>query len=225
MATIKDINEKYPKRNGYYFISDDKGEHKFPSITKIIDVISKPYLIPWAAKKCIDIALDNPTLNTDDVYTIHRNRDVIAAGTRGTGVHNMAFELIKDINYQYLPVYKEYADPIIRFLSEFKPEIIWREKVLVSFKYGIGGTADYLMRINGLEYLIDIKTSPKVYTSHGLQLDFYDHAKEEVEGRKADKLCVLHLPGDGTFDLKEVKGDMDVVMAMKKIYNWIKGEE
>ena len=221
MNSIKEANEKYPKRNGYYF----EGDNKYPSITKILDVINKPYLITWAAKKCIEIALDNPSLNADDVYTIHRNRDVVAAGTRGTGVHNMAFELIKDINYQYLPVYKEYAEPIIRFLLEFKPTIVWREKVLISHKYGIGGTADYLMVINGLDYLIDIKTSPKVYASHGLQLGFYDAAKEEVEGKKADKLCVLHLPGDGTFDLKEVKGNMEVVMAMKKLYNWTKGEE
>lgn len=222
--TRDQVNELYPKRNGFYFGKYEGVEFKYPSITAILNCINKPYLITWAAKQCAEIALENPQLTVDEVYTLHRNRDVIAAGTRGKGVHNFATEVFKNINSDYLPAYEGYIEPLKQFMKEMKPELIWNEKTLISHEYGIGGTADWLLVINKKVCLLDIKTSKDIYPSVGLQLGFYRKAFEEMGGN-VDDMYALHLPGNFTYSLKQVKGDMNIVLAMKMVYNWSNNKE
>lgn len=218
----QEVNKKYPKRNGFYYFDVENKEVVLPSITKILQVLNKPFLIPWAAKKCAAIALDNPTLTEDEVYTLHRNRDVIAAGTRGTGIHNIAPKLIKDINADYLEVYEPYIKGLKKFIQEHKPEEMFSEKVVKSFKYGIAGQFDWLLNVKGEAWLVDIKTSAGIYPEHGLQLAFYEQALLE-EGIKVDKRKILHLPGNGKYSLVEVGGSMEVISHIKKVWEWANG--
>ena len=54
-----------------------------------------------------------------------------------------------------------------------KPKYEAIELVMVSEKYKVGGTADFLARINGTLVLGDFKTSKMVYSEHIVQLSAY----------------------------------------------------
>lgn len=62
-----------------------------------------------------------------------------------------------------------YAD----FWGKLTPELIANEKSFCSEKLEYGGTLDRVLKIAGKRYLVDIKTSNYLHTSHELQLSAY----------------------------------------------------
>ena len=223
--TKEQVNKKYPKRNGYYYTNRQGNEFKFPSITNVLGVVDKPYLVVWAAKKCAEIALDNPTLTVDEVYAIHRKRDITDAGTRGKGMHNLAPKVLsgEEIPVELSEKYGGFVKGLVKFLQENKPIELFNERPVISFKYGIGGTTDWGLKVGNEKWLTDIKTSPRIYRSHKLQLSFYEDALKE-EGEVFDKCKIIHLPGDETYALYDVAEDLSVLPHMKAVWEWVKDD-
>lgn len=220
--TKQEMNKKYPKRAGYYYGNFNNQEYKYPSITGILGCLSKDFLIAWAAKKCAEIALDDPTLTVDEVYRLHRQRDVIAAGDRGKGVHNIAPKIITRQPFDLEAKYIGYIDGVRKYQQEHSPIQIFTEKTVISHTFGIGGTCDGGLEVNGERWLIDYKTSSSVYKAHKVQLQFYKHGLKEM-GEDYDKAKIIHLPGDGTYSLVDVDEDLTILPYLKKVWEWQKG--
>jgi hypothetical protein len=81
----------------------------------------------------------------------------------------------------------------------------WRETVhlrplavesqVISRKYGYAGTTDYLCaEVNGIETLVDWKTSKAVFPEHFLQAAAYWHAVREMQIGRPEQALIVRLP-------------------------------
>lgn len=135
---------------------------------------------------------------------VGHNSEIIAskAAWDGTQVHDAAEKLMlgKTINWlkedgtviYSLDVWKmilKFAD----FWNKNKPELVATEYHLFSDEYQFAGTTDIICRIDGKLWLLDIKTSNSIHTSHSLQLSSYAKAWDETHNEKIDGVGILWL--------------------------------
>ncbi len=223
----KEINKKYPRRNGIYYI-DDK---KYISITNILQAIAKPQLIPWAAKGAARYALNDPTLTEAQAAgAIYGERDEKAK--IGSTVHSFieALEQGAKINTSNLPPkYKGYADSYNKFIENWKPKILkfdgkpLKEYLVHSEKYGIAGRMDTALQLhNGKTGIVDWKTGG-VYGEAQLQGEAYKVCIEEMGILKPDFTATLQLhPSGEAGTFKENKrGDFRVFLATMILWKWL----
>jgi hypothetical protein len=79
------------------------------------------------------------------------------------------------------------------FWSTYKPTLIESEIHLFSDKYKYAGTCDLVVEMNGEMWILDIKTSNSLHTSHDLQLAAYAQAWNEDFAEKVTKTGILWL--------------------------------
>lgn len=217
----KEANKKWPKRNGYYFFNVNGKEIKLPSVTNILQTLNKPALVSWGAREAAKIALDDPTLNASEVVSkVYQIRN--SAANKGKRIHSLFQAILQQgDDFDMSKVTKEdipYAQGILDFRNEYEVKHIANEKMVKSFKHGYAGTADEIIKTKNYTWLLDLKTGG-VYSEAHLQLECYKVALEE-EGIKIDKTMVLRVPGNGTFSLIETKGDLEVFLNLKKVWEW-----
>src|SRR3990167_2245982 len=165
--TKKDVNKKYPRRNGIYYRDTPEGVKKYVSITNALQAIAKPQLIGWAAKGAARYALNDPNLTEGQAAgMIYGERDTKAA--IGSTVHSLleALELGAKVNLKGIPLkYRGYAESYNKFLDAWKPEVVHfngkplRETLVYSDKYGIAGRVDTILKLqDGRQGVVDWKT-------------------------------------------------------------------
>lgn len=187
------------------------------SVTKVLDIISKPWLVPWAAKiTCEKMAeLLTPGISYDEIqltemldtakrasYSAKKS-----AGDIGTLVHNQIEQIIKGNPISKL-VHEEANLAVGRFLdwvNKNNVHFVMSEQVVYSRKYNFCGTLDFACVIDNKLVLGDLKTSNQIdKINYGAQLAAYRMAREEEYGEKFHK-CVLVRTGkkEGEFELWE----------------------
>lgn len=123
------------------------------------------------------------------------------AGRRGSVVHELterydSGEIVSYINETGKPLYKllEWSmfERYVDFSVNHKPTIDLIELHMVSEKLGYAGTLDRVMKIDGKNYLVDIKTSNSIYPSYWLQLSAYRQLLAEG-GVYVDGVAILWL--------------------------------
>ena len=62
------------------------------------------------------------------------------------------------------------------FWQTYKPELLASEIHLLNHEHKYAGTCDLVLKIDGKNYLLDIKTSNSLHTSYNLQLAAYTEA-------------------------------------------------
>jgi hypothetical protein len=150
---------------------------------------------------------------------VGHNSDIIAqkAAKDGTLVHDAAEKLmlgqeivwLKDdgtVTYS-LDVWKmilKFAD----FWKQVKPELVATEYHLFSDEHKFAGTADIIVKIDGKLWLLDIKTSNSVHTSHYLQLAAYAKAWSETHNEPIEGCGILWLKSNSRSEGKKgtIKG-------------------
>jgi len=156
-----------------------------PSVTWVLEYYYKsPFLIKWIADKGID-----------EAESLKK-----AAGNKGSRVHKAVQDLLNGFEVKISDNYDSDGDTselsaeewecIMSFCNwwkESKAELIETEKTVYTDKYA--GTVDLICKIDGEVWLIDLKTSKSIYTSHILQVSAYKHAYEG----KIDKLGIFQL--------------------------------
>lgn len=159
----------------------------FASSTWISSYTPSKELAIWMAKKGWDEAeLIKQEAGARGSRT-HKALEILIAG--GEIKHNEALT-DGDGNFNELSV-QEY-DNIISFndwVKETKPEFLASEKTVFNKKMKYAGTLDCIVKIDGIVYLIDFKTSANIYLSHQVQISSYLHADDI----KADKIAILQL--------------------------------
>lgn len=124
------------------------------------------------------------------------------AGRKGSIVHDLTErfdngEVISLFNelQDYRMKISDWAffERYVEFRSRFPFTIELNEQNFVSSKIGYGGTIDRVIIMDGLRYLIDIKTSNYLGDEFWLQIAAYKKMYEKMTGNKVDRVGVLWL--------------------------------
>lgn len=219
----------FPKRRGsyYYYLGE-----KFVSVTNVLQMLAKPALITWAAKTASGLVLDDPErFDTVEkaVGGLYKTRD--KSGERGTDVHTIAEQYgggVTDIAEYKDTEMEGFSKAVESFFTIVDPKVLYTEVNVYSRVYGYAGTADLIAEIGEQIWLLDYKTSKAVYPEMGLQLEAYKSADfalidgEEVTLPVMDRSAVVLLKKNGTFVFHPIDGDMEVFLALKKVWDWKK---
>lgn len=168
------------------FYLTDTGNY-VPSVTTILDCYPKPpSFYDWLKKV------------GEDADTI---RD--QAGDRGSTVHKLTerydageeINLIDEAgNIDYKLAEWSMFERYVEFRRRFEFEVIHSELNLISDKLGFAGTLDRVIKFQGRNLLIDIKTSNSLYDHFWLQMAAYKQLLAEVQpDLKIDGYAVLWL--------------------------------
>lgn len=183
-----------PGRGRYYF--HPNGQEQWPSVTNVLDTsISKPALVPWAAKITAQKAWQvlpqmvkasrsleaRETLTKEIKGEVRIAKDM--AADLGSRVHALAEAYVLGKPMGEDPEAQPFVDQVLRFYSDFgiNPErdIEAAEATVINRRVGYAGTGDLWVWLNldGTRrlWLIDYKTSltravNSVYPEYGMQL-------------------------------------------------------
>ena len=166
-----------------YYVRDDK---YYPSVTSILQYFPKnKFFETW-------------------LKDVGHNADIIArkAADEGTQVHDAIERYLSGEKISWMDDngYSKYSLEIWKmilkfhdFWSTYKPTLIESEIHLFSDKYMYAGTCDLVIEMDGVKWLLDIKTSNSLYVSYDLQLSAYAQAWNELYEEKIDKIGVIWL--------------------------------
>jgi hypothetical protein len=193
------------------------GEEIVPSATKVLGVISKPALVPWALKMGVEwfegkvFKDEESSANGTHVYKSPLGLDSIIKGiksahrqtsTSAINIGTITHDWVEDaINFHIkggvipeLPTQEEALNSIDAFkawVQENDIEWISAEEKLYHRKHKYAGTVDALANINGEYCVIDWKTSKAVYPEYHLQVAAYAKAVEDMYEKKVDATYIL----------------------------------
>lgn len=182
------LPEKIEKKRYYSW-----GNQKFPSVTTILDLAyQKEWMLAWMAKK---MAQEGIGLTEDDyLESVERGRR--GPAEHGDDIHGQLHLLGQGKSTSFGPL-NEWND-------RYHPEFIYTESQIVNKTVGYAGTLDMVAVINGLTYLIDLKTGMFLDSSVKLQLAAYKNAElirggddiieYEVEMEPVDRCAILWVP-------------------------------
>lgn len=183
----------------------------FTSVTTILNVLSKPNLISWAAKQASIYAMANAQRlwNQNRVEAIKECKEAhtrisSASSAIGTTVHHWVECHVR--GKQWDP-YEQDEPEHARFFKAwelvYKPRYILSEATVYNRAKGYAGTLDLVAEIDGKNILMDVKTGNNIYPEVALQLCAYKNGEfigvgtTEHRLPRIDGAAVLHLRPDG----------------------------
>ena len=180
--------------------NQEEDDLRFYSVTTIIGALDKPALLYWAAEEAAKCAVANRSVLAGRVKTegeeavikwIRDSRFRPLKGARsatdlGTAVHEAVFD------YVMTGVKPEVDDEVRPFLEQFdkwaqkwQPVYLAAEAAVYNLRYGVAGTLDNIMQVDGMTLISDTKTSrksigsddkpTKPYPEAAMQLAAYRH--------------------------------------------------
>jgi hypothetical protein len=185
-------------------------------VTTVLSVISKPALVPWAAKMTAEYVRENLKpgvgLNEVEIATLcelakgaHRKKKE-AAGDIGKLAHAWVENLVKSGERPEFPEHEQARHACLAFVTwmqQHEVRFLKSEFRVYSRKHNYAGTADGVAIIDGCRTLFDLKTG-SCYPEHGLQLAAYQIALEEEYPRgKIEKRTIVSIKKDGLFETKD----------------------
>jgi hypothetical protein len=187
-----------------------------PGVTTLISKgLPKPAIPYWAAKCVAEFVVDQPE-QVDQLRSLGRGPAVAAlkaipwqardeAAVRGTDVHAIGEEVIHGREVEVPQHLATHVDGYVRFLDEFGVEPILTERQVASRSLWYAGTFDAIVRIDGVAWGLDLKTSKGVYGETALQVAAYMGAEfyvgddgEELPIPEVERIGVVHITEAGT---------------------------
>lgn len=162
-----------------------------PSVTTVLGILGKPYLIKWANELGLEGIDSQEYLNE--------------AAKAGTLAHAMIQENLGGAPWDrsaYAPEQVEIAtvafNNFLAWKKQTAPKMrtIHIEHTLVSDVDGYGGTIDWYGVIGGEHWLIDFKTSKAIYPEHIFQVGAYANLMVE-NGLYIDGVRILRVSREG----------------------------
>lgn len=214
--------------NGKFTVTYKDNGHKYKvngmpvkGVTTILsNVLAKNGLMLWPLNKAMEyleqLVVEGETIDAQCLLTA-RNQHVIArdsGANTGTLIHSLAEKVLLGEQIDLLEHPEEVIKAIEGFehwLAENSPEVLSVERVVYSANYDYIGTLDSILKINGKNYLCDLKTTnvsrdaPKgIYPENFIQLGGYAKAYlEELEydgDNGIDDLMIISCKKDGKVD-------------------------
>ncbi len=116
-----------------------------------------------------------------------------------------------------------------RFVRDYRPKFIESEATIFSRKYGYAGSLDLIVEIDGVRYILDVKTGRTVWSEVALQIAAYDNGDfiglptgVEVPISPTKRGLCLHVRPD-RYELLPVKCGPDVFrtfLSCLDVYDW-----
>lgn len=163
---------------------------------------------------------------SEDVYGSIDEEVLNRAAARGTAVHNAIENYIK-FDIRDIPEEHEgYFEAFLKWFEEHKVEPYGDEVRLYHKSLMYAGTADMFASVDGIDTLIDFKTSAAVQKMLcGVQLEAYDRAIQSHTGGKGfERKAIVHLKKDGSYQMIEYSSnDMEcwrVFTALLTVRNY-----
>ena len=166
-------------------LRDARKEGLLPSVTTIINLMSKPALSSWLQQQVLLAALTLPRgfKETEDEWLKRVMSDSKATGReaaeRGTAIHNIIQGYFEQM---YLPEKPPYLDAIDNTLKSAFGSQLWLSEKSFGHHLGYGGKCDLMakpMNGQGSGFVVDFKTKDTdldkvdIYFEHELQLAAY----------------------------------------------------
>lgn len=125
-----------------------------------------------------------------------------AAADKGTAVHSAIEFFLKYGIAEYPEQHKGYFDAFLCWYRDNNPEIILTESMTYHKQLLYAGTVDLVAKVNGLNTLIDYKTTTVIHDMlTTVQLEAYQRALATNEV-KVEQKAILQLRQDGTYSFK-----------------------
>lgn len=203
-----------------------------PSVTNVLDIISKPALPRWSALEVAKAAASYKhslaSLEDDEIIDQLKGapwRKSERAAERGTTIHGYleARLLGREVGRMegQAARFRPAAD---RWLDTVQPELLAAEQTL--FGDGFAGTTDAILRVDGETWIVDFKTSKALYDEAALQLAALAHAEYLPDGQPHDwvfdRLVAVRIGEDG-WEAKEVDdpwGAYEAFVAALNLWLW-----
>lgn len=217
-------------------------ELEVPSVTSILAAgLPKPALQYWAARSVAEFAFDHadawrslPREAAVDLLKRAPYRTTSKRADAGSAVHSAIDAHIKNIPSVELQSKEEQGlyEAALAFLRKYRPDVIHTEATVYSRTHKYAGTADMLARIEGVQTVIDFKTSKAVYPEQAIQLASYAFADFVADGDlelPLDELgpfdtgLIVRLGSDGRYEAVRFRLDPDlftVFLAAKAIHRY-----
>lgn len=192
------------------------GQH-IPGVTTLIKKgLPAPALVRWSAKTVAEWVAEHPDI-TELLHQHGGTQPLIGflskipwqqrddAAVRGTDVHALAERLIHGEPVDVPDHLTAYVDGYVNWLNEFNPKPLLTERPIGNRRWWYAGTFDLIAELLGETWLLDVKTSKRVYGNNAIQLaayagaEFYldeDGAEQPLPG--IDRLGILHVTPYGT---------------------------
>jgi hypothetical protein len=181
---------KLVAENGQHFYTVDKDPTYYPGVTGILDMISKPALVPWSAKctaeycKKIIHRVNGKQLSDRFLETLVKRakkqpkfikETSASVGTDGHSLFDKAIKTGEPMTGS------PYAESFNYWRSKEKLKIVAGDHKVMSIQFGYGGSFDALAVDEKGEYvIIDFKTGNNIYETHALQVAAYSQAFMET---------------------------------------------
>jgi hypothetical protein len=232
---------------------DEHVKIELPSVTNILDCLSKPALVGWSHNVTVDgiaklLAQDSlKGATSDELKGMLKERKLRpydlrgTAADRGTHAHGILESLAtgatnpEQVRAYFAERERENHEPpmdgftagVLKWWEETQPNIIAAEQPVWSLTYGFAGTFDILwMNGNGRIVLTDLKTSKAVYAEAHLQLAAYKLALEEMNpDLRIDKTTVLRTDAEGNYEHVTVEADPNLFLALIDVWEWQQEQE
>lgn len=174
-----------------------------PGVTTIVGLLNKPQLVNWA--------------NRLGLQGIDASAHVQAAAGAGTCAHEMIQEVLGGpavdlgkYSGEEIEAAQNAADKFRAWLQGHKMETQAIEMQIVSERYRVGGTVDWLGRLDGKMTLADIKTSGRIYDEHIIQVAAYSKLLEEA-GYEVEAVRILR------FSREDDENQRDMALSEKQL--------
>ena len=187
--------------------------------TLISGGIPKPALPYWAAKSVAEWVAEHPGL-TDQIAEMGGKGPLVAflkgvpwqkrddAGARGTDVHDLGEKLVHGEAVDVPERLAEMVGGYARFLDLWQPVPVLTEKSVANRKHWYAVRFDLIADIDGVRWLLDLKTAKGVYGDNCLQTEAYRSAEFYVTDEDPEteipipegieRLGVIHIREDGS---------------------------
>ena len=185
-------------------------------VTTVLQVISKPALIQWAANMAVDYiaATEFRTKDTaeelwerlqgifKEARTAHRKKKE-KAGDWGSELHEAIENWIKTkAEPSFEGTQKVAFENFKNWCQEHNVVFLESEKHVWSESMWVGGICDLVFTMDGKKYIGDIKTSSRIYNEHFFQMAAYDLCLTDMgEHQDVAGYIVINLKKDGEIDL------------------------
>ena len=174
----------------------NKNDIEVPSVTTIIKLLNKPFIAKWAnslgwKRQSYDKVLEESANKGTFVHEV-LNAYIFRQGKK----FNLSNPEVMNFLYETIDIFKDFEKA-----NDFKP--VWGEKSFSLEKFG--GTVDLYCNLNGLDTIIDFKTSKRFYSSHFIQLGAYIQLLE-ANDYNVDQVGILRIR-DGYSELKLMQRD------------------
>lgn len=217
------FNPKAKRGQRYHIERPDGSTAYLPSVTEILDVVSKgEALVQWAAGQERDAVVEAACALYEDVKSVQKlakevfastlvarigkvkawRRELEKAGEIGTGAHKLIEWNTRKLLGQDPGPEPPVSDKSLwaymawddwRKSVGFEP--IFMEQVVWSEAHEYAGTLDAVAMVNGKRTLVDYKTAKRVYPeTNFLQVAAYAKALEEMGHGTCEAALILRLP-------------------------------